>query len=212
MSKKSWSWPPAKSLQGPPVVDEASVSLVQVPVFRNINMNHFQITKPNKSIINPRTKLKPNQIKNGLHLNPTSRLLPMSLDRGSQLVVRLQKFPTKLTGKGEVPAKQWWWWWCCDDDDDEVVLAIVIRYCRIITMISSPRWLSQCTRSRLSFIDGIRKRSWVINNDIGDHDQLNQCEDVIFKFIHQPCVMPISCEVECNKLGHEKNLLIRNFV
>ena len=36
----------------------------------------------------------------------------------------------------------------------------------------------------------------MINNDIGDHDQLNQCEDVIFKFIHQPCVMPISCEVE----------------
>ena len=42
---------------------------------------------------------------------------------------------------------------------------------------------------------------------------INQCEDDIFKIIHhQPCVMPISCEVECNKLGHEKNLPIRNFV
>ena len=60
VEKKIWSWPPAKSLQGPPVVDEASVSLVQVPVFLNRIMNHFQITKPNKSITNPRTKLKPN--------------------------------------------------------------------------------------------------------------------------------------------------------
>ena len=163
-------------------------------------------TKPNQTKPN-HTKPKPSRTKNGLHLNPTSRLLPLSLDRGSQLVVRLQKFPTKLTGKGEVPAKQWWWWWwwCC--------LTKVIRYCRIITMISSPRWLSQCTRSRLSFIDGIRKRSWVINNDIGDHEQLNQCEDDIFKIIHhQPCVMPISCDVECNKLCNEQNLLIQNFV
>ena len=74
--------------------------------FETSIMNHFQITKPNKSIINPRTKLKPNQTKNGLHLNPTSRLLSMSFDRGSQLVVRLQKFPTKLAGKGKVPSKQ----------------------------------------------------------------------------------------------------------